>query len=656
MKKEILLGVLIAHAPLLSAEELLEIKITSGIRSEQSDISTPAQIDVITREEIEESGVTHIAELLKGRGAVQLSDTFGNGARSNIGMRGFGATANANTLALVDGRRLNNIDIASPDLNSISLKDVERIEIIQGSSTVLYGDQAVGGVINIITRDIAGSQAHIESGVGSFGSHEVQAEVSSQLDSGFAYRLSAEKRHGGGYRENNELDYENLFGVVQYRYNSGRVFAELQSTDENLNTPGALYLAEAESDSTQARAEYLNDYIDTQTDVFRLGVLQSLNENWKLEGEWTYRESDGDFLQSSRNAPETIPATQDRQVNSFNPRLVGQHDFNGGKLTTTLGYDYDDTRYRLMSRFGPQNGDQTVESIYGQLVVPVVPKVHATFGARHSHVENFIQDGFTYPTGINLDDDLNAAEIGIDYRPNHQWRLFARAAENFRFAKVDEYLNPVFGTTSILDNQTGLSLEAGAEFNHADWNISAVVYELNLDNEIVFDSTAFGANINLDETERQGVTFDATYRLNDATRLEAGLNLIDADVLSGTFAGSDVPLVADYSGRLGVHHKVSDNWNIYGEYHFVGDRAYSGDFDNLLGDLDGYQVLNMNVGYERNDWEVDFRINNLLNKEYAEFGARNNEYPAPTFTQVPYASVQPSPERNVWLSLRYNFE
>ncbi|MFA7592969.1 MAG: TonB-dependent receptor plug domain-containing protein, partial [Thiohalobacteraceae bacterium] len=130
----------------------LEPVVVSATRSLQSSVPTPAAISIIDRTEIEASGALQITEVLRGRGGVQLSDPYGDGSRAVIGMRGFGENAAANTLILVDGRRLNNSDLAAPDLNSIALKDVERIEIIHGSAGVLFGDQAVGGVINIITR------------------------------------------------------------------------------------------------------------------------------------------------------------------------------------------------------------------------------------------------------------------------------------------------------------------------------------------------------------------------------------------------------------------------------------------------------------------------------------------------------------------------
>jgi iron complex outermembrane receptor protein len=119
--------------------------IVSAARTEQSTLTTPASITVITRKQIENSGARHVVDVLRAQGGVRISDLFGDGSRASVGMRGFSTTAGSNTLVLVDGRRLNNIDISSPDLNSVSLKDVERIEIVQGSGGVLFGDgEAVG--------------------------------------------------------------------------------------------------------------------------------------------------------------------------------------------------------------------------------------------------------------------------------------------------------------------------------------------------------------------------------------------------------------------------------------------------------------------------------------------------------------------------------
>ena len=163
-----LLAVSIAATGHAYAATQIPAVVVSAARTEQSTLTTPASITVITREQIEISGARHINELLRGQGGVQINDLYGDGSRSSVGMRGFGETAASNTLVLVDGRRLNNPDIAAQDMNSIALEDVERIEIVQGSAGVLFGDQAVGGVINVITRKPGVPRYSLQLSAGSY--------------------------------------------------------------------------------------------------------------------------------------------------------------------------------------------------------------------------------------------------------------------------------------------------------------------------------------------------------------------------------------------------------------------------------------------------------------------------------------------------------
>jgi len=130
-------------------EPLVIVVTPSGIEQPVTDANTT--ITVIDQKTIEESNAGSVAELLRGQAGVHVSDIFGDGSQATIDLRGFGPTAGSNTLVLIDGRKLNNsADGASPDLSLIDIDDIAQIEILQGSSGVLYGNQAVGGVVNII--------------------------------------------------------------------------------------------------------------------------------------------------------------------------------------------------------------------------------------------------------------------------------------------------------------------------------------------------------------------------------------------------------------------------------------------------------------------------------------------------------------------------
>ena len=632
--------------------------VVSDTRFETSNVTVPASIDIISREEIERSGARHVAEVLRGRGGVQVSDQFGDGSRVAVGVRGFGETANANTLILVDGRRLNNSDIANPDLNSISLRDVERIEIIQGSAGTLFGDQAVGGVINIITRRPQRFRAELAGVGGSYGRREATGAISQRLDNGISYRVSGEVKRSNNYRNHNDLELRSVFGSAGFEYATGDVFVELQHVVEELETPGALFPAEVAADRQQAVAALINDFADTETNVARVGIRQSILDWLSFEAEATNREVQADFFLSFRTFPGSL-GQQTRHLVGFTPRLVGAYPTRNGDLLFTIGHDLEIFDYNIESIIGTQQNDQKIRGNYAQVVVPVHRKVSVTLGARDARVENDLIDTFIFPAGIEIDDSEFVTEAGLSFRPNDQWRLFARRDENVRFAKVDEFLNPPPGV--VLRTQTGVSWETGIEWSNGVHDARVMFYRLDLDNEIaaVPGTGLFGsaANINIPGTRRDGVIVAGGYRAADWLRLAGDYSFIDASVTEGPLEGNRVPFVSKHSLRLAAEVDVNERWRIFAEMQSVSDRVFSGDFDQVLGTrLPGYTVLNLKTDYRHRNWTFEARLNNVLNKEYSDFGARATIFPPPTFAPVNLPSFFPAPERNFWLGARLEFE
>jgi iron complex outermembrane receptor protein len=626
--------------------------VVSAARTEQSTLTTPASITVISRQQIEDSGSRHIVEVLRGQGGVQINDLYGDGSRATVGMRGFAESAGSNTLVLVDGRRLNNPDISSPDLNSIALDDVERIEIVQGSAGVLFGDQAVGGVINIITRKPGALRHSLRVSAGSYNTVMFHGMTSQAMDNGVNYSVSFDARESDNYRQHNESSYLNGFAKLGYDYSSGSVFAELQYVDDELNTPGALFADEVAEDRTQVNPSFASDFSNAETTISRIGLIQEMSSNWSFEGEVTNRKTDGVFrISFAGGAPSTDNYTQNRTIMEFTPRFIGFIPALNNTMLT-IGADAVDSDYRLSTTLGDQANDQSQRSVYAQAVVPATSLLDVTLGVRYARVENEISDGFTF-VNETIEDDVTVATFGMAYQARDDWRVLVRIDQNYRFAKVDEFTNaqpfPAPPSTVILKTQEGLSRETGVEWVHGSNSAKFLVYQLDLDNELAFDPVNF-ININLDETRRSGFIASGRWQSSKRMGLGASYTYTDAEVLSGAFTGKEIPFVAKHSALLSTDYVISGAWQVYGELVAISDRVFSGDFDNLLGKLPGYGVVNLKAEYQINDFTFSGRINNLLNKQYSDVGQLGFN-PFPAASEAYYTS----PEINFLLTAAWNF-
>jgi iron complex outermembrane receptor protein len=172
MKKIILLSILISHLFMLTAfaETAVESNgvIVTANRFSSTDLNANKSIKIISRDDIDNSPYSSIPDLLRSQAGIKVSSQYGNqGIDAMVDMRGFGESAIGNTLILIDGQRLNNVDSSSIQWSSIPLSNIDHIEILPGSGAVLYGDKASGGVINIVTNKSGKKSSSIKTTLGS---------------------------------------------------------------------------------------------------------------------------------------------------------------------------------------------------------------------------------------------------------------------------------------------------------------------------------------------------------------------------------------------------------------------------------------------------------------------------------------------------------
>lgn len=638
------LAVLCATAtslPVLADTQTTDEQMVVIGRQLETPLDLAANVTVIDASEIAATGATNLTDVLRGRAGIQISD-------SNTGavfaMRGFSAqNAPNNTLILLDGRRLNNIDIAAASISAIPLNQVERVEILSGSAGVLYGDQAVGGVINIVTKAPNAAGGNVTLSAGNHDTYEARADVAGQITDEWRYFAAADYNESDNYRRNNANETGSVMARVQYDDGKRQFFVEGSYYDNKRENPGSLTLEQFNDDPRQSSS--VGDYIHETTDAWRAHLQQQVSEHWSLAGDLNYSDS----LISNVTYGEWGGISQNsRSLLEFNPKALGKYQTDNGPMSIVLGADL----HRGKAEYVGRDDTQTLASVYLQQTVPLSKTLEYVIGGRYAHVKDELVDASVYPEGVDLDEHAHALELGLNYRPVAGQRFYVRADQNFRFAKVDEqaYTPPsVVG----LKPQKGDSIEAGWDLVANQYQLKLSLYRLALKDEIIYDNSAempvgglfAGANINADESRRYGANIAADWQVLSGWDLGAEYNYIDAEFTNGENDGQELSWVAKHSGRIYSSYDLNDVWQFYAEGQYLGKRYLDGDNANVDGKLDDYWLANVAINYRRDNWQASLRADNLFDKEYVSAG-----YYSPGWN-----SYYSGAGREVRLSVSYHF-
>ena len=200
---------------------ILDRIVVTSSRSDEYVEEVPNNITVIGKGQIERSKAKTIPELLNSDGTVMMRDYTGNGKTTNADVRGFGDAGASNIVVMVDGRRVNNIDSSNTDWTQIPLSMVEKIEILHGAGSVLYGDNAMGGVINIVTKEPPKKPYELKLGLltGSYSTYGEKGELSVSRG-GFSGLGFFEQYRTDGYRINSDLLRNDTNVKLLYAFNA----------------------------------------------------------------------------------------------------------------------------------------------------------------------------------------------------------------------------------------------------------------------------------------------------------------------------------------------------------------------------------------------------------------------------------------------------
>ncbi len=610
----------------------------------------PIGVSVITEADIRNSAAGTVPELLRMLPGVQTRDLSGS-PNLQVDLRGFGIFGDQNTLVLLDGQRISENEQVTVNWTAIPLDAIERIEVIRGGGSVLYGAGATGGTINIITKSPIANQhsAFVEAGIGSHNSREarVGTNIAGELT---GLRLDIAHRESDNYRDNNALRIDSAQLDIRHRGGPGVFSLKLGADDQRSELPGSL--SEAQIAANRRQAALPGDFALLRSGYLNLGTEMSAGR-LEFAANLSYREKETDSSFFVATPFRNNVQTEVRQL-LFTPRGKLPYAFGGAIHTLVAGVDVEDWDFQGVAGpaiVGRPDATQRGNAVYAQHTTLFSGGASLAFGVREQKVTYGVADSANAAARSERSHDLHAHEIALRQPFAGLWAAYGKIGRSFRVPNVNDNYSLFTATVALLEPQTARDREIGMEAATGTARYRLALYEIELDNEIVLDPVTF-TNRNLPPTRRRGLEAEARWQPARNVDLAIGYTYAEAEFRAGNFggtpiAGNDVPLVPRHTLNLAAGWRLAQSMRIDGQLRHVGEQRFDGDELNAFSrKMPAYTVVDLKLGYERAGWRFAAGVQNLFNAHYFSYGV---------FTGFPTYAALPASERTLFVTARHTF-
>jgi len=649
----------------------LEEVVVTATRDREEIRQVPANVSVITARQIEQSGATTVVEVLDKIESIQFRDYSGNSSQSLIDMRGFGGdNPYGKTLVMLDGRRLNRPDMSSINWAQIPLNNIERIEVVRGASSVLYGDAAIGGVINIITKKGRGEPKFNASVLaGSYGLNNERAGVSGSADK-WTYALTGENNFNFGYRERSKFSSQG--GGLDVGYDASEllnVSLGLSFNKTDYQMPGALTKAQMEQDRRQFQPNTPANWANAAPDDDGSDKYTNVNLGTKSYfGSWG--QMDINLLYGKKELQTNMPSWTFNKYSStgtdmygITPKYILAKEIFGFNNKLIIGLDYYNEPYKkefFSSRerttktgWADLSKDNLGYYIRDEFSFLKTLILSAGYRSERASIQGSNTDMLT-PANDFTDRDktynAEAYEAGLTWLVGKKSKVFAKYASVYRIPFLDEVASfNGFGGELFLKNlekEKGISMEVGTQFYPLDnLKIGLTLFRIDMEDEIqyVYVTPWSGYNQNVGKSRHDGAEFSLSWLWEKRARLYGNFTYHLATVEDGSYNKKEMALVPNRMANAGVEIYLPYNLTIRPEVRYVGDAFLSGDNDNNTEKLEAYTLYNLYLSYKSSVGKVSvtafFGVENLTDVKYSSFGSDNvswgginTYYPMPGIT------------------------
>lgn len=561
---------------------------------------------VISREELDTMPNGTLADALERQHAITTINYGGPQSVNTMNIRG----ANSNqSLVLIDGIRVNNATTGLPALSAIPLNSIERVEIVRGASSSLYGADAIGGVVNIITRGEKERpfSAYVNAGVGTYATTQYDAGISGASD-GWVYSLYGGYGQSGGFNSTNRSNYyftpgndsyyrSNAGGTLGYTWKPGQTLT-FQTFQSSVNGGYDTGLISSKDRGIQTLSSNMltsrNEINDTWTSTLRASFM---TDKYTTNGAT-------DFASSSDSA-QYFKTNQSQFVwqndLKFTPTQLFSLAFE--RLDQNADGKLSDGGWPVPNYVNYQQTNRYTNSVMGVY--------RGTWGAQsvqasvrddnNSQYGNFVTGSLTY--GLELD---------------KEWKATLGANSGFRAPNFNELYWPAtsfYMGNPLLQPEKSLNFEAGLKYTTKDTQLGVVAYRNNVSNLIVSqavypsDPYSIYAPYNIGHAVIQGITLTGNQRFGKSTQVRGSVDFLDP---RNADTDALLPQRAQQVLKLAVDQSV-EQLRLTGEWLLTSYRV-----DSMTGEkLGGYGLLNLYASYPiTSSTDIQLRWNNVLGKSY----------------------------------------
>lgn len=631
-------SLLLATTNLFSAQSLETITVTSSlIKSDEKNATFATEI--YTKEDIQSSKSKDVYDFLSSQTSVNVSPSYGNIFSQKIDLRGYGiGDGYQNIVVLLNGRRLNNIDMSTQLLSSIPLESVEKIEILKGTGSVAFGDGANAGVINIITN--GKNDNYIKTYMGNNGTKNGTVSLGFNYDKIIVNALvdytstDGSRELSNGEKDENYNKNKN-FNIVYFPTDDLELNLTRNYSNMNINYAGSLTLDEYKNNPNKANSfteQYFSSYV-TNT-----GFKYNFNPNLSLESTYSDEDKVSDYV--------TYQSRSNYESKSFSSKLNYQQDVY--KLSAGIdGFDGD----RIGSS-DTTNKTNKAAFISGEYNLSDNLKISS--GIRRENVEYKYE-----PNGADSlisDVYLNAYDLGINYQLDDSSSIFANYNRSYQAPDIDRFFASAWvnngGTWTSTTTFNGF-IEPAKVNNYTvgynnilDYNkFKLSLFRADLKNEIYYYNVGFvSRNTNIDESHKYGVELFDKYLINENLYTSANYSYIIAKIDeenegNGSYNGKYLPGVSKHNVTVNLGYNIN-NINTVLSHTYRNSAYAANDFANSFSQKqEAYNSTDLGTTYTFKNLELFAKVQNLFNEDNGLWIKDDSIYPV-NFERNYYAGMK----------------